>query len=145
MIIENFPAYLACFIRLNLAPIKRARTKPAAFLNSTAASLWESDFSLYSPSLPLHLMLKFHFYVLDQLRCIIYLQCTSNIVPDTSYILPSSSNILQWWLTCPLDQPGSERKLCWSYFITYQSWSLQEDIRMFNLSLSKLNKILCDN
>ena len=46
MIIENFPAYQACYIRLNLAPIKRARTKPATVLKLTGASLWESDFSL---------------------------------------------------------------------------------------------------
>ena len=69
MIIENFPAYQACYIRLNLAPIKRPRTKPATALKLPALlSHFGSQISLcmllltsVAHSLPLHLMRKFNF------------------------------------------------------------------------------------
>ena len=85
MIIENFPAYQACYIRLNLAPIKPARTNPARALKLTAASLWESDFSLYAPAhfscsqLAASFDAKIQFFVFLFNWDALYIPATSNI------------------------------------------------------------------
>ena len=92
MIIENFPPYQACYIRLNLAPIKRPRTKPATALKLPAllshfgsqislCMLCSAQFTSLAHSLPLHLMLKFKFL------------CFWSIEMHYESILPANSNI----------------------------------------------------